>query len=177
MAIEAIGDWVERLGEDAEAMKELVQAGEAALEARVYASAALSYLVARMDLVPDWEEGAGLLDDALALRVYADLATSAGIDGLDADATIAIGRLSNESERLAALLGDELAGQFRDHCERLAEREVRGRVPESAVEDLETRAELFRDVRIALEKAEGARVADAEAAQVKLVSYLKHKLG
>ncbi|MBT8496518.1 MAG: DUF1232 domain-containing protein [Deltaproteobacteria bacterium] len=73
-------EWTKTLREDVETLKRVVEADEADRDGRRFAAAALNYLLTRMDLVPDWEESIGILDDILVIRALAGLAVQKGVD-------------------------------------------------------------------------------------------------
>lgn len=175
--MQAFKDWVRNLRADVEVTKEVLESTEADREARKLSAAALSYVVTRMDLVPDWEEPIGVLDDAMVLRVAISLAARYDMDrGLPAATVAALGRLANQVDPIEEFLGEDLFVRFRRHCEKLAEVEVRGRTPSQIVDDQVARDHLYREIADELERANVGSFADSEALAVKFKSYLGHKL-
>lgn len=172
----AMKDWVESFRDDAQALKTVVCAVEASPRARTYAAAALGYLVMRMDLVPDWTETIGVLDDVMVLRICASLASSAGIDGVDTGTLVAVGKMVNQVDEVEAFLGTELYAQLRKYCERLVKTEVRGRTPETVVKDVAARTALFADVDAEILRQPAAAFSDPARLTVELRAYLGHKL-
>lgn len=173
----AVKEWVETIREDIEAVKEVVDSADADVKARRYAAAGLNYLVTRMDLVADWHESVGLMDDVFVLRICADLASQHGLgDGLSASATAAVGRLVNESDAVEGVLGADLTARLRTYCARLGDDAVRGRTPDQIVEDEGARAALYKEIEADLLRMPPAAFADPEALLAKFKSYLHHKL-
>ena len=176
--IDAIREWVANFREDIEAMKAIVEAEKIHVDARKFAAAALNYLVTRMDLVPDWNETLGVIDDVMVLRVCIELATAYGIDEgvTDTEALIRISRMTNESEIVEQFLGEDLYAKFRKYCARLTDQEVRGRRTESIVADPAVRAALYKEIDDDLLRMPPAPFKDPEDIAVKVRSYLRHKL-
>lgn len=176
--IDAIREWVDNFREDIEAMKAIVEADKLDDDARKFAAAALNYLVTRMDLVPDWNETLGVIDDVMVLRVCIELAANYGIDeGInDTDALIRISRMTNESEIVESFLGPDLHAKFRKYCARLTDQEVRGRRPASIVESADVRAALYKEIENDLLRMPPAPFENPEEIAVKFKSYLQHKL-
>jgi len=174
--IETLMSWAETFHQDVDALKALVESEKADLDARKHAAAALNYLVTRMDLIPDWNEGIGALDDAMILRVCAQLAQQHPLGDLPGQADYAIGRLGNEAEKLSGLLGRELAEKLKQYCAKLVDTAVRGRTPQQVIEDPEARKGLWADVEDELKKSVPVVVADPEDAELRLKAYLQHKL-
>lgn len=173
-----IKEWVDSLRQDIETVKAVVASDAVDDDARKFAAAALNYLVTRMDLVPDWNPNIGVLDDVLVLRVCIDLASAYGLDEtLDAATLVEVGRLTNDAEAIESFLGKELYARFRKHCARLSEQAVRGRTPESIVEDTDLRQALYGEVDDELLRMPAASFADPESVAVKFKAYLQHKLG
>ena len=56
--------------------------------ARKLGAGALSYLVTRMDFIPDWNEGIGVMDDIFVMRVCAGMATTLGLGDISHDAEV-----------------------------------------------------------------------------------------
>jgi uncharacterized membrane protein YkvA (DUF1232 family) len=175
---DAFKEWVRTLREDVNTLKRCVENAKASSGGRRHAAAALNYLVTRMDLVPDWEESIGTLDDAMVLRVLVRLGMQDGIDdGLDASTLVAIGRLENEAQRVEDFLEEEeLYDKFRKYCAQLTRESVRGRSPHDIVEDAKVRDALFREVDEELERQSTPKFGDADKLAVKFRAYLRHKL-
>lgn len=168
---ERIKGWVDTFASDVEAMKKAV-AADGPVEARQLVAGALNYLVTRMDLIPDWEETAGILDDAMVLRVAAAIASEKGLD-----ASPEVGRLANDSDVVSEFLGDELFPRFKKHVEGLAGQAVRGRHPKTIVEDAAVRATLFNEVGDEIKRIPAAPVSDVDAVARTVKNYLSQKLG
>lgn len=174
-AAKVLKDWLTSFRDDVETAKKVVAAVEVDKSSRRFAAAALNYLVTRMDLVPDWEEGVGILDDAMVLRQCLALAADRGLDKLDAMTTAAAGRLGNDVEGIEALLGD-LYGKFKAYCEKLPEQVVRGRTADTIATDAAARATLFVEVDEELSRLPPPKLPDPAQAERVLKSYLHAKL-
>lgn len=175
-AIETFKSWAESIHQDVDALKKLVETEDAHAEARRYAAAALSYIVTRMDLIPDWNEGIGALDDAMVLRVCTQLAQQHPTGEVGGEAEYTLGRLGNEAEKLAELLGRDIAGKLKAYCAKLTTTVVRGRIPQQIVDDEAARKALYGDVDEELKKSMPVVVSDPADAEIRLKAYLAHKL-
>ncbi|MCA9676616.1 MAG: DUF1232 domain-containing protein [Kofleriaceae bacterium] len=175
--IQIFKGWAETLRQDADAMKALVESADADEEARKLAAASLSYLVTRMDLVPDWSEGIGALDDVMVLRVCAALVSGHALGSLPSSAEIDLGRMGNDVEKIYDFLGGELLGKLKSYCVKLTESTVRGRTPGVILTDDAARAALYADVEEEIKRSGVVVIADADDAELKLKAYLTHKLG
>jgi uncharacterized membrane protein YkvA (DUF1232 family) len=163
--------WVDSFPADVEAMKKAIEA-EGSVEARQLVAGALNYLITRMDLIPDWEETAGILDDAMVLRVAAAAAIEGGLD-----ASPEVGRLANDADAVSDLLGADIYPRFKKHVEGLAGQAVRGRHPKAIVEDPKVRATLFVEIGDEIKRIPPAPVADVDAVARTVKNYLSQKLG
>src|SRR5687767_1561951 len=101
MSIDRMKGWIDSFPADVEALKKVIDS-DAPREARRVCAGALGYLLQRMDIIPDWEETVGVLDDAMVLRVAAALAGDKGLD-----ASPAVARLGNEADVIFELLGPD----------------------------------------------------------------------
>ena len=176
--IEAFKEWVSTIREDIDTIEAIVGAESVDREARRYAAAALNYLVTRMDLVPDWEESVGVIDDVMVIRICLELASQHDLDeGLeDAKHVVAVGRLLNEHGRIEEFLGAELYADLRKHCVHLADSVVRGRSTETILDDKGVREALIAEVAEDIKRMPAAAFADPESVALKFKSYLSHKL-
>ncbi len=176
--IEIFKEWLDSLREDVEAIKVVLESEAVDIHARTYAASALNYLVARMDLVPDWNHTIGVLDDVFVLRVCMERASAYNMDeGIeDTDVMVRLARMGNEVGTIEEFLGEDLYLKLRKYCSRLGDDEVRSRTSKSIVEDAEIRKTLYGDVADELARIPAARFKDPDAMMVHFKSYLHHKL-
>jgi hypothetical protein len=96
-----------------------------------------------MDLIPDWNEAIGVLDDVMVLRVLAQLTQTHERGPLPTVAEISLDRMANEADQIAAFLGGPVHDKLRAYCARLADQQVRGRTPAQLVDDADLRKALY----------------------------------
>src|SRR6266566_2602532 len=125
--IELFKSWADTIRQDIEAFKTLLESPKADAESRRLAAGALSYMVSKMDLIPDWNEGIGMIDDVMVLRVCAQLAQDHARGPLPASAEAVFERLTNEAEKITAFLGGPLYDKLKSYCSKLGDQAVRGR--------------------------------------------------
>jgi uncharacterized membrane protein YkvA (DUF1232 family) len=175
-AIETFKSWAESINADVEAMKRLVEQEAAHTDARKLAAAGLNYLVTRMDLIPDHNEGIGALDDVLVLRVCVGLASAHPLGDLPGDAEITLGRMANEAEQIRSLLTPALADKLKSYCSKLVDTPVRNRAPATIISDEADRKALWADVDEELKRSLPVVVKDPADAELRFRAYLEHKL-
>jgi len=174
--IDTFKSWADTFRPDVAAMKALIESEKADPEARKLAAGALSYLVTRMDLIPDWNEGIGVMDDIFIVRVAAQMATALQLGDLPHDAEVALGRLSNEAEKIADFLGDDTYDKLRQYCAKLEDTAVRGRTPAQIISEGSARLALYNEVEEEMKKSVPVVISDPDDAELRLKSYLKQKL-
>jgi uncharacterized membrane protein YkvA (DUF1232 family) len=174
--IETFKSWIDTMRADVEALRAVVETSDAEPGARKQAAAALSYLVSKMDLVPDWNSGIGFADDVMVLRVTALLVQNHDTGELPAAAAVSLGRMANEADAVREFLGAELFDKLRAYVAKLVEQTVRGRTPGVIVDDATARAALWREVGDELTKTAAIVLGDPVDAEVRLRAYLTHKL-
>ena len=174
--IDVFKGWAETIRADIDALKALLEADKASTDARKLAGAALSYLVSKMDLIPDWNEGIGVIDDVMVLRVCAQL--SAGYDRgkLPTNAEVNLERMANEADKISAFLGGGVYDKLKQYCSKLAEQAVRGRTPQALTEDASLRKTLYSEVEDELKATVPIVINDPVDAELRLKSYLTQKL-
>lgn len=174
--IENFKSWSETIVSDVAALEKLVESTKAEAEARRLAAGALSYLVMRLDLVPDHEQGIGALDDVMVLRICAQLAAGYGAAEVDEESEITLARMANEADQITDFLGKQAYDKFRQYCVKLAETPVRGRTPGQIVADEVARKALYAEVDEEIKKTVPVIIKDAADAELRLKAYLSHKL-
>ncbi|ACY17634.1 hypothetical protein Hoch_5146 [Haliangium ochraceum DSM 14365] len=190
--MEVIASWVDSLPDDIEIAKAVIESEAADDEARTLAAVSLAYLILRMDLIPDWNEVIGVIDDAMVLRVCLELAARRNLlSVLDDDLRPHVGRLINDVDLIQQFLGPATFARLRRYCERLIDTPVHGHSPRHCAHDTAAREALYKAVRADLRMPRDGEVGqvdaqprhrvddgvDLDVAERKLRSYLRHKLG
>jgi uncharacterized membrane protein YkvA (DUF1232 family) len=174
--IDVFKSWAETIRQDTEALKALLESPTADAGSRRLAAAALSYLVSRMDLIPDWNEGIGVIDDVMILRVCAQLAQGHDRGALPASAEIGLERMANEADQITGFLGGALYDKLRAYSAKLVDQPVRGRTPAELVDDAAARAALYVELDDEIKRTVPIVVNDPADAELRLKAYLTHKL-
>ena len=98
-----------------------------------------------IDLVPDGTDDIGYLDDALVLRIAADLAIRESTDGVSADGLKALNALAGDADTIKAFLGDDFA-RLEAYVSNLRKGAARGRSVADILSDETTRKDFLSDV-------------------------------
>jgi len=174
--IDVFKGWAETVRADIEAHKALLESEKADLPSRKLAAASLLYLVSRMDLIPDWNEGIGVIDDVMVLRVCAQLTQGHKRGPLPTSAEISLDRMANEADKISQFLGGPLYDKLKSYCAKLRDEPVRGRTPGQLVDDEAARKALYVELEDELKKTVPIVVNDPADAELRLKAYLTHKL-
>jgi uncharacterized membrane protein YkvA (DUF1232 family) len=173
--IDVFKSWAETIRQDTDAFKAVLESSADARSKRL-AGAALSYLVSRMDLIPDWNEGIGVLDDVMVLRVCAQLGKDHVRGTLPAAAEVSLERMASEAEKIAGFLGPAVYDKLRAYCAKLVDLAVRGRTPGAIADDADVRKVLYAEVDEEIKRTVPIVINDAADAELRLKAYLTHKL-
>lgn len=168
--------WLDSFAEDVGVLKSFVAAKKASRDARLLGAAALSYLVTQMDLIPDWEETAGILDDAMVMRLAAAAASDKGLGDVPEPVERSLARLANEVETIEAFLGGEIYPRLRKYVHQLVDKQVRGRTAATIVDDEKAQTALFAEVSDTVQRLPAASIKDADAVARTLKNYITTKL-
>jgi uncharacterized membrane protein YkvA (DUF1232 family) len=174
--IELFKSWADTIRQDIEAFKTLLESPKADAESRRLAAGALSYLVSKMDLIPDWNEGIGVIDDVMVLRVCAQLASDHDRGPLPASAEVSFERLANEAEHITKFLGGPIYDKLKAYCAKLGDQKVRGRTPAQLIDDAALRKTFYVELDDELKKTVPIVINDPTDAELRLKAYLTHKL-
>lgn len=174
--IEVFKGWAETIRPDVDAFKALLESTRADVASRRLSAVALSYLVSRMDLVPDWNEGIGVLDDVMVLGVCAQLTQACDRGTLATQTEVSLERMANDADKITGFVGGVLYDKLRAYCARLVDHAVRGRTPAQLVDDAAARQALYREIDDELKRTVPVVINDPVDAEVRLKAYLTHKL-
>ncbi len=174
--IDVFKGWAETIRADIDALKALLEADKASLDARKLAGGALQYLVSKMDLIPDWNEGIGVIDDVMVLRVCSQLSQGYDRAGLSTTAEVNLERMANEADKITAFLGGGVYDKLKSYCSKLGDQAVRGRTPQQITEDAAARKALYSELEDELKKTVPIVINDPVDAELRLKSYLTQKL-
>lgn len=174
--IDVFKGWAETIRSDIDAFKALLESKKADTHSKKLAGAALLYLVSRMDLIPDWNEGIGVIDDVMVLRVCAALSQGHERGAIGTAADVALDRMANEADKISAFLGATLYDNLKAYCTKLGDQAVRGRTPAQLIDDETARKSLWVELEDEIKKTVPIVVNDPVDAELRLKAYLTHKL-
>ena len=174
--IDVFKGWAESIRQDIDAYKALLESNNADRDSKKLAGAALLYMVSRMDLIPDWNEGIGVIDDVMVLRVCAQLTQGHARGTLSSSADQALDRMANEADKITSFLGGPIYDKLKSYCSKLGDQAVRGRTPTQLADDPELRKALYVELDDEIKKTVPIVVNDPVDAELRLKAYLTHKL-
>ncbi len=174
--IDVFKSWAETIRQDTDAFKALLESTKADDKSRRLAAGALQYLVSKMDLIPDWNEGIGVIDDVMVLRVCAALTQDHDRGTLPTAVEASLERMANQSEKISAFLGGPLYDKLKLYCAKVGEQPVRGITSAQLIEDPSARKSLYQALTEEIEKTVPIVVNDPTDAELRLKAYLTHKL-
>ena len=174
--IDTFKSWAETIRQDIDAFKTLLESEKADEGARKLAGGALTYLVSKMDLIPDWNEGIGVIDDVMVLRVCSVLVQDFDRGGLAASAEASLDRMTNQSEKITEFLGGPIYDKLKSYCSKLGDLKIRGKTVSDLIEDTKAREAFYVTLDEEIAKTVPIVIANPVDAELRLKSYLTHKL-
>lgn len=144
--LEVFPAWLGSLGEDADALGELVANAELAEPARQSIAGALNYLFKSLDLIPDGIDDVGYLDDAFVLRVACEHAAREDVSRLPPEQQRALNRLSEEAALVREFLGADFA-RLDAYVSGLRKGNVRSRSVQDILHNEVVQSSFISDVR------------------------------
>jgi len=166
--IELFGEWINSLPDDTRAIQAAVDAEGTPREAKLMLVGGLSYLLRKIDIVPDYLTGVGVVDDVFVLRIAAAEASL----GADAPAVQALG---DSLDPVKEYLGD-LFGGLVDFVKGLPDDPVRGRTADKILDDEATAKQFAREVGDELDSFAPKPITDGDRALREIKSFIKAKL-
>ena len=168
--------WAGTIRQDIEAYKAVLESAKADSHSKKLAAGALGYLVSKMDLIPDWNEGIGVIDDIMVLRVCAQLTQGHDRGQLPTSAEISLDRMANEADKITEFLGGPLYDKLKSYCSKLGEQKVRNRSAQDIIDEADARKALYTELEDELKKTVPIVISDPVDAELRLKAYLTHKL-
>jgi uncharacterized membrane protein YkvA (DUF1232 family) len=174
--IDVFKSWAETIRQDIDAFKTLLESEKADDKARRLAGGALAYQCSKMDLIPDWNEGIGVIDDVMVLRVCASLSQDFDRGGLPSASEASLDRMTNQADKIQEFLGGPIYDKLKAYCAKLGDLKVRGKTVGDLMEDATARETFYKMLDEELEKTVPIVVNDPKDAELRLKSYLTQKL-
>jgi uncharacterized membrane protein YkvA (DUF1232 family) len=174
--IDVFKGWAETIRQDIDAFKAVLESKHADEHSRLLAGGALTYLVSKLDLIPDWNEGIGMIDDVMVLRVCAQLIQDYQRGELPEPAEFSLDRMANEADSIKDFLSGPIFDKMKSYCSKLEELKVRGRTPALLAEDAALRERFYVELDDELKKTVPIVINDPVDAELRLKAYLTHKL-
>ncbi len=174
--IDVFKSWADTIRQDIDAFKAVLESPSSDRDSKKLAGAALLYMVSRMDLIPDWNEGIGVIDDVMVLRVCAQLSQGTARGTLPKAADQALDRMANEAEKITAFLGGGIYDKLKSYVSHLTEQAVRGRTPSQLADEADARKALYIELDDEVKATVPIVINDPVDAELRLKAYLTHKL-
>jgi len=169
--------WIEAFPREMEVVREAILDKHPPPVAKRLMVGVLTYRVRAMDLIPDYMNPVGLVDDCVILRIAAELFLKYNIDGLPTSTLQKIARLANDSETVKQYMGDALFEALERYVAALPDQPFRDLTPDQILADERVRGRLFIEVTDSLKSWKTPEVTDAPRMERDVVNYLKDKLG
>lgn len=173
--LDTFPNWLRSLGEDAEALGQLLEAESVPKDAKEAVTGGLNYLFKSLDLIPDGIDDIGYLDDAFVLRVSADLAAREDLGGVDDGDLKRVSALANDCDTIKEFLEDDY-DRLEAYVKGLRKGAARGRAVSDILEDDSIRKDFLSDVAGFAKSYESPSFAREEKNLIKLRAFFDAKL-
>jgi uncharacterized membrane protein YkvA (DUF1232 family) len=169
--------WIEAFPRELEVVREAILDKHPPPVARRLLVGVLTYRVRQMDLIPDYIQPVGVVDDCLVLRIAAELFLKYNVDGLPTSTLQKVARLANDSEVAKQFLGDALFEALERFVGALPDQPFRDLTPEQVLSDERVRGRLFIEVNDSVKNWKVPPVDDLPRMERDVKNYLRDKLG
>lgn len=167
--IETLSGWVNSLADDAKTLQAALEAEGVPREARRFLVGGLAYLLRKIDIVPDYLSGVGVVDDAMALRIAAGLAVEAGLDD---DPVRQLGESAGAAEGYLGNLYPKLVEFVRG----LPDEVIRGRNADNVLDEKDKYEQFLRELHDELSNYAPKPITDGDKALREIKSFFRAKL-
>ena len=166
--IELFSEWINSLPDDTKTLQAAVDAEDTPREAKRMLVGGLSYLLRKIDIVPDYLTGVGVVDDVFVLRIAA---AEAGLG----DAAPEVQALGDSLGPVKEYLGD-LYGGLVKFVQGLPDDPVRGRTADKVLDDADVYKQFQRELGDELDAYAPKPITDGDRALREIKSFIKAKL-
>lgn len=128
--LQAMDQWVKNLAEDAIEMRKAIDSDDISRDAKKYIIGGLAYLLRKVDIIPDYMGGIGVLDDASVMRVAVKMALDSGAPS----ATDALKKMGEEAELVKVAL-EEFYDKFENYVKGLPIEKIRNRNADTILDE------------------------------------------
>ncbi len=128
--LQAMDRWVKDLAGDALEMRKALDSEGISRDAKKYLIGGLAYLLRKVDIIPDYMGGIGVLDDASVMRVAVKLALESGLPG----GSPALTKLGEEAELVKSAL-EEFYDTFEGYVKGLPAEKIRNRNADTILDE------------------------------------------
>ncbi len=173
--IDVFNDWINTLPQDTRTMRAALEADGTPREAKRYLVGGLSYLLRKIDIVPDYLTGVGVVDDAAVLRIACQLAHESGLGDLSGEVKSEVETLAGSTGPLETYLGD-LHEKLVAFVKELPDETVRGRTADKVLDAPEAHKQFLRELKDELDAYSPQAITDPDRAAREIKSFFKAKL-
>lgn len=167
-------EWIDDYEHDVLLFKEILADESTPAPLRRLIAGGLMYIIRQFDLIPDYLKPVGLLDDAIVLRITADLGAEHTAE-LDPKYMKQMFKLANDAETVKEFLGDGYR-DLENYVRRQPEEAVHGITGDSVVEHASVRDDLLAQVSEEMKVFEAGAIDDGAKVERQLKSYIHAKL-
>lgn len=167
-------EWIDDYEHNVGLYKEILAHAETPDALRRMIAGSLMYLIRQFDLVPDHLKPLGLIDDAMVMRVTADLAAEHTAE-LDPKFMKAMFKLANDAETVKEFLGDGYR-DLENYVRHQPDQPVHGITGDGVVEHESMLKELLTQVDEEMKNFEAGAIEDGAHVERELLSYIHLKL-
>lgn len=169
-------EWIDSFEHDVALFKEILFSESAPPQLRRLMAGGLMYMIRQNDLIPDYYQPVGTIDDTIVLRVLADLSAEWTSELEDPKHMKALFKLANQNETNKDFLGDEGYRALENYVRMQPEKPTHGVTGDLAVSSPQARKELLAQVDEELKHFQTPAIEDGPRAERELKSYLRAKL-
>jgi uncharacterized membrane protein YkvA (DUF1232 family) len=168
--------WIDTFGEDIRTIVELLDEDDAHEDLKRLGIGTLNYGLKQLDLIPDFYEPVGLIDDCMIIRVFASLALEYVIQLKDDRIKKRLVMMAEQNEVVIEFSGKEIYRALMNYVKVLPDRKVRHRDAKIILTNEDKMKDFKEDIAVEMKGYVGAKIDDPEGVCKDLKSFLKLKL-
>ncbi|MBU1238212.1 DUF1232 domain-containing protein [Myxococcota bacterium] len=169
-------EWIDNYADDIRLLASLLNMEGVPDELKRLAVGTLNYGLKQLDLIPDFYAPVGLIDDAMIIRIFANLGTDLIIKIPDDLTKRRLIEMTEGDAIIKEFCGDQIYRALVNYVKALPDKKVRQRDAKIVLGNEEIRKEFITDIEVELKGYVGSKIDDPDSVVKDLRSFLKLKL-
>jgi uncharacterized membrane protein YkvA (DUF1232 family) len=168
--------WIDTFSDDIRLLASILKMDDVDKGLKRLVVGTLNYGLKQLDLIPDFYAPVGLIDDAMIIRIFANLAIDYIVQMKDERVQKNLIQMAEDDTVIKDFVGEEIYTALVKYVKALPDKKVRRRDSKIILGNQDILEEFLEDIEVELKGYIGSKITDPESVEKDLKSFLKLKL-